>query len=100
NDQQATWFENVGVFYAIGRMRPGVTEAATRAELAVLLNAISRELKIDLTRLGLTTAVTPPLEHIFGPARRPLLVPPSAVMLLLVTACINVAGLLVARGAS
>ena len=100
DNQQATWFANVGVFYAIGRMRPGITEAATRAELAVLLNAISRELKIDLTGLGITTAVTPLLEHIFGPARRALLVLTGAVTLLLVIACINVAGLLFARGAS
>ncbi len=96
----ATWFENVGIFYGIGRMRGGVTEATTRAELVVLLDAISHELKIDLAGLGVTTAVTPLLEHIFGPARRALLVLTGAVSLVLLMACMNVAGLLFARGAS
>lgn len=100
NEPLETWFDQVGVFYGIGRLRTDATPGTTRAELVVLLNAISQESKVDLAGMGITTAVTPLPDHIFGSARRALLVLSGAVAIVLLVACFNVAGLLFVRGAS
>jgi putative ABC transport system permease protein len=99
NEPIEPFFDGIGVFYGVGRIRDGATFPAVQAETTVLLNAISQELRVDLTRMY-RIALTPLLEHIFGPARRALLMLTGAVTLVLLIACINVAGLLVARGAS
>jgi putative ABC transport system permease protein len=94
------WFDKIGVFYGVGRLGPHATPATTRAETVLLLKAVSEELKVDLAGMGIQVVVTPLLTQIFGSARRALLVLMGAVALVLLIACINVAGLLFARGAA
>ena len=48
----------------------------------------------------MTIGMTPLADHIFGPARRGLMVLMGAVVVVLLVACVNVAGLLLARGAT
>ncbi len=83
---------------AVGRLRPGVTEAAARAEFVTLQAALRRAYpNTNATVAGqlmpvadrLANGVAPTLETVFG-----------AVTFLLLLAAINVAGLLVARSVS
>ncbi len=85
-------------FVAIGRLRPGVTRDAAVSEL--------QQIEADLTRshpatnAGLTVVVEPLAARLVKPIRDTLLVLAGAVGILLLVACVNVAGLLVARGAA
>jgi len=71
---------------------------AARAETVPFLKGLGDDLNIDLTHTGIT--LTPLVGHIFGQARSALLVLLGAVVILLLIACSNVAGLLLARGAA
>ena len=88
-------FDSVGAFHVLARLKPGVSNPQMRADLISRWRAITR------------TAANPParivdrpfLDHVFGSARRALWILMGAVCLVLVLACANVAGLLVARNA-
>ena len=88
--------EGLRVFYAIGRLRDGVTPEHARTDLL----QISRTW--DMTRQeiadGSTVVVRPLLEHFFGAARPALFAIFGAVAILLFIACANAAGLLLVRG--
>lgn len=92
------WFDQLGLFYGIGRLNPVATAGSARAETVPFLNGIAQEHAIDLT--GVQIVMTPLLDHIFGPARHALLVLMGAVTVVWLIGCTNVAGLLFARGAS
>jgi putative ABC transport system permease protein len=85
-------------FVAIGRLRPGVTREAAFSEL--------QQIEADLTRshpdtnADLSVVVEPLAARLVKPIRDTLLVLAGAVGILLLVACVNVAGLLVARGAA
>jgi predicted permease len=96
--QMAENFDRLGVFYGLGRLRPAATLSGTRAEAALFVRAEGEAFKVDLTDLQLV--VTPIVDHIFGRARPALVVLMGAVLTVLLIACVNVAGLLFARGAS
>lgn len=79
----------------LGRLRDGATVAQARAELGAIAHGIRSRYgnKVHLT----DAAVTPLADALVGDARTALLTLLCAVMLLLLVACANIAGLLVAR---
>ncbi len=80
---------------ALGRVREGVTVAQARANLSAIARRIRHQYgtQVDLS----DAAVVPLADAIVGDVRTALLTLLGAVGLLLLVACANVAGLLVAR---
>ncbi len=85
-------------FQCLGRLRDGVTVAQARANLSAIAHRIRNEYgkKVDLN----DAAVVPLADAMVGDVRTALLNLFGAVGLLLLVACANVAGLLVARTAA
>jgi putative ABC transport system permease protein len=91
----------------VGRLKPDVSLEQAHAELAVMdrrivleqaktsTNPFTREVVLDLEPAG--AGLTSPLREQYA---KPLMVMMSVVALLLLIACINVASLLLARGAA
>ena len=86
------------MFYALGRLKDGVSVSDARNEMPLYLKGVADEYRIDLSNFRIV--VTPLHDFIFGPARRILWLLMGAVVLVLLIACGNVAGLMFARGAS
>ena len=93
-----------GGFALLGRLKPGVSIDQARAEMAVLLQTAMnapdadpfvRRMKLRIEPAG--KGVTTPLSQMIS---TPLTVLMATVGLLLLLACANLAGLLLARGAS
>jgi putative ABC transport system permease protein len=91
-------------FGLLGRLKPGVSLEQARAEMAVLFQTVVnapnagpfvREMKLQIDPAG--NGVTTPLGQMLS---TPLTVLMATVGLLLLLACANLAGLLLARGAS
>jgi predicted permease len=79
----------------IARLQPGVTEPQLGDELSAISERLSREYPENA---GWTSVSTAPIgEAIVGEVRKPLLVLMAAVGMLLLIACVNIAGLLLAR---
>ena len=95
---RADLFGRLGVFYALGRLKPGVSVDDARHEMPSYLQAVSDQHRIDVSNFRIV--VTPLLDFIFGPARQTLWLLMAAVVIVLLIACGNVAGLVFARGAS
>lgn len=86
-------------FEAIARLAPGATVEQARARVRVIAARIERDHPVE--RRGWTTELLPLRDMIVErPLRMGTLVLAGAVTLLLLLACLNVAGLLVARGES
>ena len=79
----------------VGRLAPGVTPAQAHDELAAVARRIS-EREPD-ARGWSDVTVLPVREALVGEVRRPLLVLLGAVAFVLLIACVNIAGLLLAR---
>jgi putative ABC transport system permease protein len=89
---------NVGWATLIGRVAPGATLDAARAEIDRLTaDGLRREAP---NAPAVKTVLTPLAHEWFGPARLALLVLLGAVLLVLLLACANVSALLLARAAA
>ena len=83
---------------AVARLRPGISVEAARHDLNTIMADLARE--YPATNTGVGAAVIPLRDQIVGALRGSLLVVFSAVGVLLLIACANVANLQLARGAS
>ncbi|HSB76287.1 MAG TPA: ABC transporter permease [Terriglobales bacterium] len=98
------WFNDrrfLGTF-AVGRLKPGVSEAQARAELQALGSDLQREFPVPNT--GRTFTTLPLLQSAINPNLRGLFTRAGALMmavvgLVLLIACANIANLLLARAA-
>jgi predicted permease len=86
----------------IGRLREGVSIGQARAELDVLARRINSSYPVALQRAGFSVGLSaaPLREDISGRLERPLLLLLSAVGLVLLVTCANVATLVLSRAAS
>lgn len=88
----------IGWVLVVGRMAPDVGPETARAELQGMA-ATLREAYPDVNR-GMGIHMEGLTESVVGDVRTPLLVLLAGVLLVLLVACMNVAGLLLARGAA
>jgi putative ABC transport system permease protein len=82
----------------IGRLRPGATLPQAQAELDTI--GARLELADPALNRGWRPSLFPMREELTGSVRQPLLMLMAAVGFLLLIACVNVANLLLARGAA
>jgi len=85
-----------GVFYVVGRLRPGLAMSALREEVDGLEARLDRD-NPGRMKWGARTVVTPMLDYVFGPVRGALQMLWIAVGVLLLIACSNVSGLMLTR---
>ena len=100
HDKPARWMEELGEhnFMAVGRLRPGVSEGQARADLSVLVRRLHDQ-HLDNPFVSRAADTNPLLQSMVWDVKRPLYVLLAATGCLLLIACLNVANLLVARGA-
>ncbi|MDQ3995464.1 MAG: ABC transporter permease, partial [Gemmatimonadota bacterium] len=83
---------------ALGRLKPGVTLAQARADLAGISTALQRTYPRE--NVGWSAELVPLRDDLIGDLRLAVLVFAGAVGLVLLIACANVANLMLARGAT
>ncbi|HEY3934888.1 MAG TPA: ABC transporter permease [Gemmatimonadales bacterium] len=84
------------VLRAVGRLKPGVTLAQAQADIGGI--ARHDATTFPATNKDVGAWLIPLHEQITGPTRRPLLALTTAVALVLLIACVNLANLLLLRG--
>src|SRR5260370_23194525 len=86
-------------FIAIGRLKPGISEAQARTELSLIVRRIHDQ-HLDNPFVSKAADTRPLLEDMVGDIKTPLYVLLAATGCVLLIACLNVANLLVARAAA
>ena len=101
HDKPAERMESLGNhgFQVIGRLRPGVSAAQAHADLSLISKRIHDQ-HLDQAFVGKGATVRPLLDDMVGDIQRPLYVLLAATGCVLLIACLNVANLMVARGAA
>ncbi|HKJ18382.1 MAG TPA: ABC transporter permease [Xanthomonadales bacterium] len=82
--------------FTLGRLEDGATIEAAQQEMSAISNSLEETYRDSNDGRGAN--VEPLTDVVFGPVRPALYVLLSAVVLLLLVACVNVANLLLARG--
>jgi len=82
----------------IGRLRPGVSPAAAQADMDRVATSIAADYPKEMHGIG--ARIEPLLDSVVGKARKALLLLLSAVSLVLLVACLNVANLTLSRAAA
>ena len=95
-DSSIPRFRWLRILSAVARAKPGVSRDAVQAEMNAIAGRLAREVPENQSWDG--AAVVPLDEIIAGPVRLPLLVLMGAVGFVLLIACVNLAGLQLARG--
>jgi putative ABC transport system permease protein len=92
------WREHRGSHWmrTVGLLKPGITREQAQADFLRVLADLGRQ--YPDTDLGRTVSVIPLQKQVVGQTNGPLLTLLFAVLALLSIACVNVAGLLLARG--
>jgi putative ABC transport system permease protein len=85
-------------FLAIGRLKPGVGIVQARAEMEAIGSRVQKQYPADDANMGAT--VTPMADFGMEGIRTTMLALLAAVAFVLLIACVNVANLLLARGAA
>lgn len=83
-------------YFALGRLKPGVSVAQANAEMNALQHSISASLPPD-EKGTLSAVLTPYQQALVGGNRKPLLILLAAVGGLLLVGCVNITNLLLAR---
>ena len=83
---------------AFARLKPGITVAAAQQELNSIAAQLTRE--YPETNQGVRFSLQEVRENLSGGVRQPLLILLATVGVVLLIACVNVANLLIARGAT
>jgi predicted permease len=86
-------------FVAVGRLRPGVTEKEATAELSLIVRRLHDQ-QLDNPFISKAAKSRPLLNDMVGDVHTPLYVLLAATACVLLIAALNLAGLLVARGAA
>jgi putative ABC transport system permease protein len=101
HDKPPSWITSFSSheFLAVGHLKPGVTMSQAGADLSAISGRI-HEGHAGNAQIGKGASVIPLLDNLVGDYRNPLYMLMCAAGCLLLVACMNVAGLLVARSAA
>jgi predicted permease len=86
-------------FTAIGRLKPGVTGREATAQLSVIVRRLHDQ-HLDNPFVSIGANSRPLLEDMVGDVETPLYVLSASTVCLLLIGCLNVASLMIARGAA
>ncbi|MCG6957582.1 MAG: ABC transporter permease [Gemmatimonadetes bacterium] len=97
-DRENPWARNNHYLSALARLAPGATLRSAQNELDVLASRATRAYPDFYPNTGLRVALEGYRDSLVGTVKTPLYVLLAAVGFLLLTVCVNVANLLLARG--